>query len=113
MQEENNNKITKEYLAKKIFQQIGIPKRHAYKIVQMFFETILQGLKEDEIVKITQFGTFKLLNKNPRLGRNLNTMEPVIIKPRKIISFKAHPKLKNFLNAKQHKNSKNKISHSL
>ena len=59
MQEKLNDKITKEYLAQKIFQQIGIPKTQAYKLVQIFFNTIIQGLKEDEIVKITHFGTFK------------------------------------------------------
>ena len=100
MNEDNTNKITKKYLAEKIFEKIGISKRHSYKLVQMFFETIIQGLKEDGIVKITHFGTFKLLNKNPRLGRNLNTMEDVIIKPRKTISFKIHPKLKEYLNAR-------------
>jgi len=96
--ETKNDKITKEYLAEKIFQQIGIPKSQAYKLVQMFFDTIIQGLKEDGVVKIPHFGTFKVLNKSPRLGRNLNTMEPVIIKPRKAISFKINPKLKEKLN---------------
>ena len=110
MTNKKNNKITKEYLSKKIFQQIGIPKRQAYKLVQMFFDTIIQGLKEDEIVKITHFGTFKLLNKNPRLGRNLNTMEPVIIKPRKTISFKINPKLKNYLNTTDATKLPNEVS---
>ena len=110
MQEEIDSKITKEYLAKKIFQQIGIPKKHAYKLVQIFFNTIIQGLQEDGIVKITHFGTFKLLNKNPRLGRNLNNMKPVIIKPRKVVSFKIHPKLKDYLNAQHTTKVKDKIS---
>ena len=104
-----NDKITKEYLAKKIFQKIGIPKSQAYKLVQMFFNTIVQGLKEDGIVKIPHFGTFKILNKNPRLGRNLNTMEPVIIKPRKVISFKMNSKLKEKLNNKHDERATNKI----
>jgi nucleoid DNA-binding protein len=94
----DSSKITKESLSKIIFQQIGIPKRQAYKLVQMFFDTIVQGLREDGIVKIPQFGTFKILNKNPRIGRNLHTMEPVIIKPRKAISFKMRPQLKDYLN---------------
>ena len=96
----SSDKITKEYLSEKLFQEIGIPKTQAYKIVQMFFDTIIQGLKEDGIVKIQQFGTFKTLNKNPRMGRNLHTMEPVIIKPRKAISFKMHRKLTDYLNKK-------------
>jgi integration host factor subunit alpha len=96
-----NETITKDYLSNKIFEQIGIPKSQAYKLVQMFFDTIVQGLKEDGIVKIPHFGTFKTLNKNPRLGRNLHTMEEVIIKPRKAVSFKTTKKLKDYLNQKK------------
>ena len=95
-----NDNITKGYFAKQVSKKIGIPRTQAYKLVQMFFNTIIQGLKEDKIVKIPHLGTFKTLNKNPRLGRNLNTMESIIIKPRKAISFKINPKLKEKLNNK-------------
>lgn len=92
------DKITKKSLAKAIFEQIGLPKKQAYMLVQLFFDTILQGLKEDSKVGILHFGTFKVQIRKPKLGRNLNTMEPVVIKTRKVITFKMHRKLKEFMN---------------
>jgi nucleoid DNA-binding protein len=92
------DKITKESLAHSIFKSMGLPKKQALGIVNLFFDSILQGLKEDGKVNILHFGTFKLLNRKPRLGRNLNTMKPVIIKSRKVIVFKMHPKLKEYMN---------------
>ena len=37
--------------------------------------------------KLKNFGTFKILNKNERIGRNPKTKEIHIIKKRKTISF--------------------------
>lgn len=92
-------KITKDYLAECLFRRIGLPKTKCSDLVNLFFDTILQGLKEDKKVSIMHFGTFKLWTKKPRLGRNLNTMEPVIIKSRKVITFKMHPKVRKEVNS--------------
>lgn len=100
------DKITKNSLAEAIFRQIGLPKRQAYTLVQLFFETILQGLKEDKEVNILHFGTFKLQTRKPKLGRNLNTMQPVIIKARKVITFKMHPALRKMINGPSVKKDK-------
>ena len=90
--------ITKEHIAQAIFRELGLPKAHSYDLVHLFFDTIIQGLKEDKKVQILHFGTFKLIKRAKKLGRNLNTMENVIIDSRLVITFKMHPKLKEFLN---------------
>ena len=41
----------------------------------------------NKIVKIHNFGTFKLKRKNSRLGRNPKTKEEVIISERNVITF--------------------------
>ena len=41
----------------------------------------------NQIVKIHNFGTFKLKRKNARIGRNPKTKEDVMIAPRNVISF--------------------------
>jgi nucleoid DNA-binding protein len=92
------HKITKESLVDSIFRNLGLPKKQGLGIVNLFFDSIVQGLKEDGEVNILHFGTFKLLNRKPKLGRNLNTMKPVIIKSHKVIVFRMHPKLKEYMN---------------
>ena len=56
-------------------------------MVNDIIEEIIAGLNEHNIVKIHNFGTFKLRRKNARIGRNPKTKEEVMIAPRKVISF--------------------------
>jgi integration host factor subunit alpha len=45
-------------------------------------------------VKLSSFGNFVLRAKSARPGRNPKTGEEVIISARKVVTFKAGPKLK-------------------
>ncbi len=95
------NKIkttTKQTLSDTLVKKIGISNSHAKEIIDIFFKTISQGLKEDGVVKISRFGTFKILNKKERLGRNPKNLEDVIIKPRKVANFKISEIIRNTLN---------------
>ena len=56
-------------------------------MVNDIIEEIIEGLNEHNIVKIHNFGTFKLRRKNARIGRNPKTKEEVMIAPRNVISF--------------------------
>ena len=56
-------------------------------LVNDLIEQIIIGLKINKIVKIHNFGTFKLRKKNARIGRNPKTKEEVMIAPRNVISF--------------------------
>ena len=53
-------------------------------------DTLVSG----EMVKISSFGTFSLRDKKARVGRNPKTGEEVMISARKVVTFKAGPKLK-------------------
>jgi integration host factor subunit alpha len=89
---------TKQTLSDSLVKKIGISNSHAKEIVDIFFKTISQGLKEDGVVKISRFGTFKILNKKERLGRNPKNLEDAIIKPRKVATFKTSEIIRNTLN---------------
>jgi integration host factor subunit alpha len=65
-------------------------------------------LEKGETLKITGFGNFVVLNKKSRPGRNPKTGERFKITPRKVISFRASPVLKQVLN----KNDQSKITGS-
>ena len=89
--------ITKQSIANAVTAQVGISNSHAQELVELFFKTIAQGLKEDGIVKISRFGTFQILNKKERIGRNPKSMEDAIIKARKVVTFKASDIVRNKL----------------
>lgn len=92
--------LTKKDLADKINQAIGISKLKSTELVESFFEGIKEGLKRDKVVKLTHFGTFKLREKNARMGRNPKTKESAVISARKTVSFNSTTKLKNKVNKK-------------
>ncbi len=89
--------MTKADLVNYIFEKIGLPKTEIQKIVDTLFETLKEGLVEDEIVKISGFGVFTVRKKGSRMGRNPKSMEPVEIKPRRVVTFKPSDKLKEKL----------------
>ena len=81
------NNITRDDIAEFINKEFGLTKKDCNNLVNIIIEEIIEGLKEHNIVKIHNFGTFKLRRKNARLGRNPKTKEEVMIAPRNVISF--------------------------
>ena len=92
------NNVSKDYLLKKIFFEIGIPISFSKKIINHFFNILIEGLKKDGSVKLSGFGTFKVLSKKQRIGRNPKTKETKIISERNVILFKPSKELKNYIN---------------
>ena len=81
------NNITRDEIADFINQEFGLTKIDCNGLVNNIIEEIILGLNKHKIVKIHNFGTFKLRRKNARIGRNPKTKEDVTIAPRNVISF--------------------------
>ena len=81
------NNITRDDIAEFINNEFGLTKKDCINLVNDIIEEIIEGLNEHSIVKIHNFGTFKLRRKNARIGRNPKTKEEVMISPRNVISF--------------------------
>ena len=81
------NNITRDDIAEFINNEFGLTKKDCNDLVNIIIEEIISGLNEQKIVKIHNFGTFKLKQKNARVGRNPITRIEVMISPRKVITF--------------------------
>ena len=79
--------LTRDNISDYINSEFGLSKLDCNQIVNEVIEIIIVGLLNDNIVKIHNFGTFKLKQKNQRIGRNPKTKVEVIIEARKVISF--------------------------
>ena len=90
--------FTRKDLSKKIYQNIGFSKNFASNLIDDFFETLMQNLLKSNDVKISSFGTFKVINKKERIGRNPKTKVKAIISSRKIVKFTPSSMLKKKLN---------------
>ena len=90
--------ITREDIADYINKEFGLSKKDCNDLVNSILEEIQNGLIENQVVKIHNFGTFKLKRKNSRIGRNPKTKEDVMIEARNIINFYPSKKIKNYIN---------------
>ena len=92
--------LTKKDLTNSIYMQLGFPKHVSESLIDEFFSLILLNLKEEKIVKLSNFGTFTLRAKNPRIGRNPKTREKKEISKRNVVLFKPSKEFKIFINLK-------------
>ena len=90
--------FTRKNLANKLHQRIGFSKNFSSTIIENFFESLKSELIKSNEVKISSFGTFKVMNKRERMGRNPKTKVAVRISPRKVVKFKPSPLIKEKIN---------------
>ncbi len=90
--------FTRKELTNNISKRIGFSKNYSSLIVDDFFESMIQYLIKSEQIKISSFGTFQVINKKERLGRNPKTKEEAKISSRKVIKFKPSSFLKKKIN---------------
>ena len=90
--------FTRKDLSNKIYQNLGFSKNLSSKIVDNFFEALISGLIKSNKIKISSFGTFSVLNKKERIGRNPKTKMEAKIFSRKVVKFKPSLLLKEKLN---------------
>ena len=90
--------FTRKNFSNKLYQNLGFSKNYSSTIIDNFFETLIQELVKSHKIQISSFGTFKVINKRERIGRNPKTKEKAIIAPRKVVTFKPSLLVKEKLN---------------
>lgn len=86
--------LTKADIAEKLFTEIGLTKREAKEIVELFYQQIGNALKQGQQVKISGFGNFELHDKDERPGRNPKTGEEIPVSARRVVTFHSGQKLR-------------------
>ena len=90
--------ISKDEILKTINNSLGTPLSLSEKILNETLNIIIDGLNSENIVKIKGFGTFKILNKKSRIGRNPKTGKTHLIDARKTVSFYPSKNFKKVIN---------------
>ena len=86
--------LTKADFTAQLFDELGLNKREAKDMIELFFEEIKNALEQGIPVKISGFGKFDLRDKVSRPGRNPKTGEEIPITARRVVTFRAGQKLK-------------------
>ena len=90
--------VRSEFFQKLCNLHPNLLRRDIEKILKIIFSEILDALKNGRNVEIRGFGTYKIIKRKARLGRNPKTSESVQIPAKKAIKWKMSKILYNRLN---------------
>jgi nucleoid DNA-binding protein len=88
--------LGKKDITKNISTKTFLSSKESFKILDSFFQILKKNKNKN--IKISNFGSFSLINTPKRIGRNPRTKEEFEIKDRMKLSFKASNKIKSLLN---------------
>ena len=94
------NVVTKAVVVNFLNESIGLSKRECLNFVENFLDIISNELKNNQNVKIVNFGVFSIKKKKSRIGRNPKTKEEVMISARNVVTFRASNVLKSKVDSK-------------
>ncbi len=86
--------MSKNALVEKIADQAKLSKVDADRALKAFISVVSESLKNGVDVPLTGFGTFTIVDRAEREGRNPMTGEAIIIAAKKVIKFKPGKALK-------------------
>jgi integration host factor subunit alpha len=92
--------LIKDNLVQTLYDQTGFSKQKARTTVETVFELIKKALESGEDVLISGFGKFIVRKKDARRGRNPATGEDLTLDPRRVITFKCSPRMRDRVNGK-------------
>ena len=90
--------LTKKDIVNSLYMQIGFSKKISENLLEDVLSNIIDNLKANKKIKISNFGTFSIRKKKSRLGRNPKTKEKKIISERNVVLFKASKDFKEYIN---------------
>jgi integration host factor subunit alpha len=90
--------MTKEKIIDTVRQELGLPQKKSTEMVEQLLETIKSTLASGEDVLVSGFGKFCVNDKKERKGRNPATGDSMMLRPRRVVTFKCSGKLRRKVN---------------
>jgi len=75
--------------------ELGLTKKKSVEVIESLLEIIKRSLESSEDVLISGFGKFCVKDKAKRRGRNPATGEDLMLRGRKVVTFKCSGKLRH------------------
>jgi integration host factor subunit alpha len=98
--------LTKAEIIQNINQELGFPQKKSNEVVEQLIETIKSTLASGVDVLVSGFGKFCVNEKKERKGRNPATGDAMMLRPRRVVTFKCSGKLRRRVNGNVDGNSK-------
>jgi DNA-binding protein HU-beta len=86
--------MNKAGLIDEVADKVGITKKEIGSVIDAVIESISKALEKREKVTLVGFGTFQIMERKPRRGRNPQTGQVIQIPAKNVAKFKAGKGLK-------------------
>ena len=93
--------MTKAELVEKVAHQINLTKKQTEVIVNTVFSSITDSLAEGKKVELRGFGSFRIRQRNARVGRNPKSGQKVDVPSKKVPFFKAGKELRELVDERE------------
>ena len=90
--------MTKANLVEDLLELGDLTRRDGEVIVDTIFDAVIGALKSGDKIEIRGFGSFRIRQRNPRIGRNPKTGEKVEVPEKKVPYFKPSKELRDLVN---------------
>lgn len=92
--------MTKADLVEEVARVTELTRKDSEVIVDTLFESVIQALKAGDKLEVRGFGSFRVRQRNARVGRNPKTGEKVEVPAKRVPYFKPSKELKDLINQK-------------
>ena len=90
--------MTKANLVEEILQLGDLTRRDGEVIVDTVFDAVIGALRSGDKIEIRGFGSFRIRQRKPRLGRNPKTGAKVEVPAKRVPYFKPSKELRDLVN---------------
>jgi len=90
--------MTKAELVEEVTQLGDLTRRDGEVIVDTIFDAVIGALKQGDKIEIRGFGSFRIRQRKPRIGRNPKTGAKVDVPAKRVPYFKPSKELRDLVN---------------
>ncbi|MBV8674870.1 MAG: integration host factor subunit beta [Acidobacteriaceae bacterium] len=90
--------MTKAELVEEVTQLGDLTRRDGEVIVDTIFDAVIGALKSGDKIEIRGFGSFRIRQRKPRIGRNPKTGAKVEVPAKRVPYFKPSKELRDLVN---------------
>ena len=93
-----NTTMTKANLVEEVLSVGDLTRRDSEVIVDTIFDSVIGALKKGDKIEIRGFGSFRIRQRKPRVGRNPKTGAKVEVPAKRVPYFKPSKELRDMVN---------------
>ena len=89
--------MNKREMAEQLYKKVNVKRFEAYHFIDLLIEVVVENLSQDNKIVLSNFGTFKVIQRQAKKVINPNDEREMIIPPRRLVKFFPSRNLKELI----------------